>query len=326
MVGASGDSTDTLFYIELDELRNNLPQTAWTPTVSIAGLEDVLNTQAPTQDGAGPVIWKVVKEVKNVDDHTNDIVTVTFSEDLDRVPGSSDKPGVVFVVWTVSGGDTIATDTLLAGIDFFLVSNTDNVAKFQMVNNRNLTGNNFMSIRVTAGVAPPVVDASSGLNAPNANNRKVRVVINSTMTVRAGPNPMVPNSRLRNDANLIYQNPRKVAQDAYQNGGTAFLVSIQLPSDTEMTLEGELLVYDVAGNLVHYRPSNGPIENLPEEWKSQAGTTQDLGVYWNGFNDQRMRCSPGVYRAIVKMTAEYRLDGQRKTERLAKVVAIGVGR
>jgi hypothetical protein len=95
-----------------------------------------------------------------------------------------------------------------------------------------------------------------------------------------------------------------------------------------MTLEGELLVYDVAGNLVHYRPSDGPIKNLPEEWKSQAGTTQNLGVYWNGFNDQRMRCSPGVYRALVKFRATYN-DPQinrNKTDRLNQMVSIGIRR
>jgi hypothetical protein len=69
-------------------------------------------------------------------------------------------------------------------------------------------------------------------------------------------------------------------------------------------------VYDITGNLVYHRSNNELLSTSPE-WQAEYGIRQwlegenrQLYFVWGGLNDRRMRCAPGVYRGIARITIE----------------------
>jgi fibro-slime domain-containing protein len=104
--GMSGTGkVDSVFTVYIAELSNKIPQTAWTPSITDKGVFKGVGTisNVVAADGAGPVIWRVVKDNKSVMTNTDDEVTVVFSEPVQAVDGSEFKtglpPNMVFYVW-----------------------------------------------------------------------------------------------------------------------------------------------------------------------------------------------------------------------------------
>lgn len=340
IVAANGIAKDSLYYFNLTEVATPEPQTAWTPTITITGHEEVTTATETTQDGAGPVVWKVVKEIQDLDDRSEDIVTVTFSEPLFRVPGTSNRPELVFNAWlkdTSVPGGFVSADTVLAGIEFFLTSEQADQARFQMTNGKDLSPAHYLNI---------VVDSSTGQsqvhdkctncpaqNAPNLNNKKTQVELAGVpLRVTAGPNPFPPaaDPLLESDTLQAYLTV-EAAKRAYNQGGTAFQVDVPLPSNprnrNEMRITGFLSVYDIVGNLVYRRDAEGNI--VPNEWRQnwEGGKVRQMAFYWSGMTDQDRPAAPGSYRAVVNLTITY-IDpyGNVKTEELVEAVALGVRR
>ncbi|MBD3322604.1 MAG: hypothetical protein GF350_16000 [Chitinivibrionales bacterium] len=324
---------DNILLVTFAEEDTGVPQTGWTPQISITGLNGADDVNERTAaDGAPPVIWKVVKEIKNIDDRSQDIVTVTFSENLSTTPGGADSPFESFIVWQDNDSSLAVVDTMLEDIDFFLVSQEDDQAKFQMKNGRNLTVDNLLSIQVGG-------DFKFSDNAANpqktANNRQVYVELEGLdLRVTAGPNPFPPNANpayLKEDETLRSYKSKTVAEFVYNFGGTAFVVDIPLPSNPDnidyMKITGSLKIYDVVGNLVYSRDNQ---DNLVlEEWRTSVAWTGDkqLGFRWLGVNDKGMKVAPGAYNAILRLHIKY-LDayGVEQTENLMEQIALGVRR
>ncbi len=333
MTGANGLPIDSVYYIDLQEEATSMGQTGWEPTLSFANAPDVSADKRPTIDGAGPVIWKVTKETKDINDPSKDVVSVQFSENLDEVPGASDKPGEVFYVWirqdtVINGVDTayfVVQSTFLEGIDYFKNPSRQNVAEFLMLNENQITSSHYFSI-VADGQTPVLEDRNQV--PPSVNNQKVKVIIKkSPLDVIVGPNPSTPNPSYRNPDALEYEKPDVSARRAYDsNSGTAFSIKITLPSDENMTIEGALRIYDNVGNLVHSRFSDGNL--VPASWKDdwEAGTSKGIGFYWNGYNDREMPVSPGNYRALVTLTVTSTVDGSSNTEQIRRVLPLGIRR
>lgn len=341
VVSANGIPVDSVYYIELNENITSKGQTGWKPDVTIANAPDISSTPITTIDGAGPVIWKVTREVKDVEDRTKDIITIEFSESLDEVPGPGKVPDLTFYVWrevpadsaktgivdtvvTSSGTRYYKVDTeILNGIEFFNTPKSQLIAEFTMQNGKTLTDMYLFSIR--ADSTPVVKDMNNVV--PAENNQRVRVTIKkSPVTAVAGPNPTAPNPSFPNPENLEYEDPSVVTNRALNNGGTAFHVTINLPSDPNTDVQGKLRIYDNVGNLVHTRES---IDNLiPASWKEswEAGVSEQIGFYWNGFNDKGMAVSPGVYRALIDFTVTSTVDGATSTQQVRRVIPLGIRR
>src|SRR5271157_5203946 len=177
--GAGGE-TGTHFVVYLHEQQNGIPQTAWRPLVSIWGIQgapDINNLM--TKDGAGPVIWMVVKTINNPQDRKQDVVTVIFSEPIAGQGGSqfvwsTVKPSDVFSVYRLNaaqtGYDTLST--MLDSIVSFTQMVNDSTLRFSMTNGNDITTNDYMNIKVAAG---QIFDARG--NAPVFVNRKALVAV-----------------------------------------------------------------------------------------------------------------------------------------------------
>ena len=117
-----------------------------------------------------------------------------------------------------------------------------------------------------------------------------------------------------------------MAKWALKEGGSAFVVDVKLTSDPNLQMTGTLSIYDVAGNLVHFRKSFANI--LPQPWPLawKPGETAQIGIYWNGLNDQGMRTLPGVYRALLRLSLTSVEQGETKAQNFLEVAQLGVRR
>jgi len=315
----SGAATDSVFIVYLDELRNNVPQTAWTPVITatrdINGVAPI--TQFQTSDGAGPVIWNVVKEVKALDDPKQDIVTITFSEPIQSSDGSSfkigTKPAVVLYVWTKDPSGTYVRDSIvLDGIRTFdAISSDGKTITFTMTNGKDLTARDLISISPNSGF---VADKSKLINVPSQNNQKVPVTVISTIpnVIKVGPNPCKPTLLFPpgQDPKTIVLEDEPNAKTWVKTGGTILQFKVAVTSDPNLRVTGYLRIYDVVGNPVNRAENNGNL--IKGEWLG-VSTVRDINIYWNGVNGQGMKVAPGAYQAFLYLTFQ---DSKGKQKRV----------
>jgi hypothetical protein len=188
-----GGKTDSIFvlYIREDSTTGSL-QTAWTPRISV----DLPNTGSVTAmrtiDGAGPVIWKITKTIFNINDRTQDRVTVVFSERIYDRDGLYFKvinqPGLVFSVWKRnSQGGYDSVPGVLDNILHFATVLNDSTMQFDMLNGKDLATNEYLSI----SSARQVTDQTHR-NYPDDNNRKAPVFVMGVNAVEADLAPLKP--------------------------------------------------------------------------------------------------------------------------------------
>ncbi len=333
-IGVVNSRRDTSYVLFLEELETEGPQTDWTPSVeirngdeTITGADSVLTVQCA--DGAGPVIWRVSKEVIDVDDNTKDIVTVIFSEDITGGGGNNfsdgNDPELVFhVLRKMPGGAFDTLDAFLEGIDGFITIRSDYVLKFVMTNGNDLTADHYLAIRVGKDHGSRnyhIVDLSE--NNPNRNNKAVQVYVEpgKAKLMRAGPNPAPPASRAPQELSVKYAESAR--QDAYRDGGTVLTVHIvQLPGEQPEIIDGYLKIYDLVGNLVARAECKDILSTVPEnKYELRDGGIFDYDIYWDGHSDRGMRVAPGVYRAILLL--DYRHSSFRDK---SYVSTIGISR
>jgi hypothetical protein len=281
-----------------------IPQTNWTPDVALrnTGSFDVGDTTLTGTDGAGPVIWSVLKIVSSSGDRTNDKVIVTFSEPVFAPDGSplsfSIPPSEMFAVWIYDefSEKYVRVDSILTGITT-LSEAGENTVVFYMTNGENLTANHRFSINTDQ--APVLGDVVQ--NQPNTENRKVNVDIKGALgNISAGPNPMHPVfSHSQND--LEHVNPQTAYSWAKNEGGAVMTTEITLSEEDATTLmaSGSMMIFDAVGNLVYSRKSSDNL--IPESWHSDwvQGSNRQLVFYWNGITDRDMRAAPGIYRTVI---------------------------
>jgi hypothetical protein len=175
--------TERFFSLFLHEDSTGLPQTAWKPLINVSAILGSKNgVSYQTMDGAGPVIWNVVKTINSPTDRTQDEVTVTFSEPIGTNGNNFSlalSPSSLFRVWERSGNgaDTfVEVSGMLDGIQSFnQLGNNGSSVSFIMSNAKDLTVAHYLSLR--ADTTEPLTDLRA--NSPIANNRRVQVLATS---------------------------------------------------------------------------------------------------------------------------------------------------
>jgi hypothetical protein len=301
-------------------MRTDDPQTAWTPNVHLNGSNVYPNgmpmfndTNVTTSDGAGPVIWRVIKHIGTLDNHTQDSITVIFSEPILGGDGATFKasiaPGDVFTVWQKdSAGNWVTVDSVLAGITSFK-STSPNSVTFVMSNNQDLQSNQYLNIKVDTSSsgstgAQQVVDRN-GSNLPEMENQRVKVFIYPPpiAPLQAAPVPFTTSFSHSAQSLVLsgdvyeanYRNFRPWVRN--EGTGTVFTFPVTASSDPADTITAKLFIYDIMGNLVNTAESKTNI--LPQAFRDSPGSSQNYDVYWNGTNARGMRVAPGVYRVVM---------------------------
>jgi fibro-slime domain-containing protein len=323
-VGTTG-ATGTHFIAYLHEQQNGQPQTAWKPLVSITGMQgvaDIKNFSA--SDGAGPVIWSVTKTITNPEDRSQDVITVTFSEPITGPGGtqfawSTVKPSDVLAVYHLNAAGT-GYDTLynaLDGIAQFSQVIGDSIVKFTVTNGNDITQNDFMNIKVTAG---QIFDARG--NAPVTDNRKAPVKIIGALPPRiiAVPNPSGPTFLHEQPGTLNFvNNPNARNWVRVERAGTVITFKIAIPSTPGEIVTGYLKIYDAVGNTVITADSKDVMASLKSSGANDS-SAYDYDIYWNGSNEMGFKVAPGVYRTVVYLT--YTSPAKSEKKRLWGTVGI----
>ena len=309
--------TDSVYTLHIRETRtyfggtNNtvvIPQTAWTPFISVTGIEGVNDQPRGTfyaLDGCPPVIWKVVKHISSTD-HRTDTVRVYFSEKVTDIFGApfsiTNSPDMTFYAYTLdSAGNYMLDSSMFAGITYFTNrQQVDSILYFPMTNNRDLTDKNYLNIRTPN---PTLRDnrvnytgAHYG-NYPDSMNQKVRVELDgNVVTINVNPNPSPSTYRHVTNGEIQLSNNSEAARWVRnEHAGVVITVStVRFPPDGT-TLNAYLKIYDVVGNVVNWQ---GP-SNILENNSTTSGSAANIDIYWNGANKKGMLVAPGIYRVVV---------------------------
>lgn len=320
----SADSTSLALFLH-EPADNKTLQTNWTPLITFHNLNFALggavdSFEIEPRDGAGPVIKSVIKEIQS-SDRRNDLVTVTFSEEVTGPHGSQfshlKMPQDVFRVFTNSTGAVLTQMPFLKGIKNFNVPVYPDSVTFNTSNGNDLTERYYFDIR-TDNKAYLIEDLSG--NKPTIYNRKVRVEVRGSVNTElvVAPNPSKA-SLIRERAGEFHlrHNPNAINWVSKDKAGVAIVFQIQLDEPKAPVIGGQLVIQDMMGNTVIADPetdykwlnlfnkdavvSNQKHSNIiPGNWDA-SGAVHEFVIYWNGFTKDGKKAAPGVYRAILKL-------------------------
>jgi len=171
---------------EVKSVEMNVPQTGWTPLLTMIDCDSIQQIARVTcEDGAAPVLWSVVKDVRDAYDSRKDVVTVTFSENIKAKNGNdivtfncNIAPELAFKVWIT---ETEQHTTMLSQIAHFK-SQLDNRCVFMMTNGQELDSSYLMNINY---LTTHICDAKGNL--PHEKNRKMRVRVIGALPTEEEP-------------------------------------------------------------------------------------------------------------------------------------------
>jgi fibro-slime domain-containing protein len=287
----------------LAEQKDGVPQSAWRPYCSVRNIVDLEPIDSvQCLDGAGPVVWSVVKTVDDLSDRTQDMVTVTFSEPIAFANGNalsvSLAPQKTFDVWTRDyTSDSLQRLTgFLGGITTLAVILDSKTIQFYMNNGKDLTDRDYLSIRTdTAAIA----DAAPRANVAVDTNQRVAVVIRADTPdhLVIAPNPSGPTLR-EEAAGVLHCANNPLARNWVRNDRAGVIITFKIMpfSGSDAIIKGHLKIYDAVGNLVNYADND---DIIPSEWRTSATTAHDMDIYWNGTNRKGMLVAPGIYRVFL---------------------------
>jgi len=321
-------TTDSVFIIYLAEPKSGdpaftVPQTAMAPSITMPAIPGVSPiNKNPVADGAGPVVWSVVKTISANDpsNRTSDKVTITFSEPISTNGNNfstSLAPAVVLHVWilvpskTSDGRDTsvyVARDTIIAGIGSFSnLENNNTTLSFYMSNSKDLTSRDYISL-VTDSAGKDIADGTTPPNIPVLVNQKVQVSVRAEppKEIKVAPNPSGPTfvHEKAGEMHLAY-NPN--ARDWVRTEGAGVVLTFPVaPRINPLTgkverVDGTLKIYDMIGNQVMSLQSN---DIIPKDWSGSDSSMHDFDMYWNGSNARGMKVAPGIYRTVMLLKYE----------------------
>lgn len=320
----SPDSTHLTLFLH-ETVDNKTLQTDWTPLITFHNLNFALggavdSFEIEPHDGAGPVIKSVIKEIQD-SNRKNDLVTVTFSEEVNGPNGSQfshlKMPEEVFRVFINSTGTALTQVPFLKGIKNFNVPVLPDSVTFNTSNGNDLTERYYFDIR-TDNKAYLIEDIHG--NRPSVNNRKVRVEVRGSVNTELviAPNPSRA-SLIRERAGEFHlrHNPNAINWVSKDKAGVAIVFQIQLDEPKTPVIGGQMVIQDMMGNTVIADPetdykwlnlfnkdavvSNQKHSNIiPGNWDAN-GAIHEFVIYWNGFTKDGKRAAPGVYRAVLKL-------------------------
>lgn len=304
---------DTVWTLLLDEqTEGKTPQTNWRPYISFdaipdAGIDSVSKFVA--EDGAGPVIWKVTKEIKPGENHSADIITVVFSESVMNKNGNKlnvdDIPSVMLYVWEKDPKDEskfIRIDSMLVGIDNLQTAD-DTKITFITENKVDLTTRHFVSIKMS-GDSSYITDQVGTGNFPDPDNQLVRVQLLGIPgpDLSPFPNPATATAR-RVPAGVIFarHEPNARTWVKTDRSGVVLNFDLMVPSaEEDLKVKCIVKIYDAVGNQVITRTNNNLLESISKsDLQKSRGSLYDIDLYWNGFTGRKMKAAPGIYKVMV---------------------------
>jgi len=300
-----------IFTVHFSEKDTTTPQTAWKIYYSITNATTLANaSQVLTTDGAGPVVWKIIRNLKNNN------VRIFLSEKVKNINNNlltiNDNPNLTLNLYFKDPNGVMQPyDFLIASITTYSAI-SDDMLTFILPNNIDLTPYHYMNLEIDSTLFPTATNNGSVVmdlnsNRPHIDNIKKPVKPEDQLdSMLIGPNPAT--------AGFIYRDPGYLTLDndldaipivVEKKIGT--IIQVTITPDTSMS--ATLKIHDMAGNLVSWAhiedyynylktSINNPLSQL------QIASKLTLNYYWNGSNKKGMKVSPGVYRVV--FTVDYK--------------------
>ena len=359
VIGA-GSGPDSVWVLAIHEKPTNEPQTAWTPEVSF-GKDLTLTIDSAEKDtaidGAGPVIWKVTKEIKDPENVAKDKITITFSEPVQRATGegqsltTQDPVRMIFYVWELVPGangknEFHLLDSMLIGIDAMQsVSSNLKEVTFLTTDSSDLAPYHYISIRMlydsttgdTTGayITDKPDNSNTQPNLPEVTNQRVRVIVTGPAPkLIIAPNPTRPTEQYVPAGKLEAKNyPQAWRWVSQENRGAMMQFTIVLPEDID-TIKGGTVdptklkirciekIYDFVGNPVNSAVNEDLAKSFTLDELGRLGSRQKISLYWNGFSKSGRPAAPGIYKVVVYI--EYK-DSRFKKHNTRHSSVLGVG-
>lgn len=316
---------NTAYAINLVELDNKIPQTAWLLNVEIRGYNGVNDIEKlATTDGAPPVVWEVEKTTVLPNDHSKDEVVITLTEPIYGPNGYFDlfsAPEEVFYVYVKELNGNFKSVPLFDGIKKFnsignALNYKGNQLKLTMTNGNDITANNWININYKNEL---LVDSIQ--NKPDEKNQKVKVTVKGNgakITVGPIPNDGGFKYHPKYDINLTHTpEAAKWARDM----GFSIKVDIIPPAPGD-SVAAYFKVYDAVGNMVNQGSNKNFLEKIDKESIDTTSTVQVV-FYWNGSSKKGMLASPGIYKYIFN----YEYHGKKKYSKQEPIIGfIGISK
>ncbi|MBN1576663.1 MAG: fibro-slime domain-containing protein [Chitinispirillaceae bacterium] len=294
------DSTTYILHFSEVITTPDRPQTSWILYFDISGTATIEKMQhVMTTDGAGPVIWEVVKNVEN------NQVRVELSEKVKNINGNtlktSDTPMVAFnvyrkIVGSDSSYDTITIPILDSIYGFDEVH--DSTLIFTMSNGQDLSPSHLVNLEVY----PPLLQDLK-FNEPHPYNIKRRVkLVGQVDSLKIAPNPTRADFSHTGPGTITLKHSDEHWQWARNNEGALIRVTITLDTTMGAKMSASLKIYDISGNLVNYTYEADFMYYLINVChcldNQKEASVYILDFYWNGSNRSGMKVAPGIYKVI----------------------------
>ncbi|MBN1308533.1 MAG: fibro-slime domain-containing protein [Chitinispirillaceae bacterium] len=296
------DSMTYVLHFSEVSTRPDCSQTSWILYFDLYGTATIENLQQQaTTDGAGPVIWEVVKNVEN------NKVRVELSEEVKNINGNtlktSDMPIAAFNVYRaiVDPEGRITFDTITIPIlDNILGFDEihDSTLIFTMSNGQDLSPSHLMNLEVL----PPLLQDQK-FNEPHLENVMRRVkLVGQVDSLKIAPNPTRADFSHIGPGTVTLKHSDEHWQWARRSEGALIRVTVTLDTTMGASMSAGLKIYDVIGNLVNYAYEADFMYYLKNVCKcldnQKEASVYILDLYWNGSNRSGMKVSPGIYKVV----------------------------
>lgn len=302
IIGMNGTLTDTVFVVRLrEDTTRGEPQTAWTPEVSfepgwmagtLGGLPEPLSG-VTAEDGAGPVVWEVIKYIE---EGKLDRVVVVMSEPVNAAAGGalglSTAPEALFDVyrWNAITRSYVLDTAMLDSITQLTKVSGDTI-EFVMTNKADLVIGYWFTLDQPSLVVdvrtPPNLPMDTTRFAPVRNEGKVGLDLKSV------PNPAAASARPGHVPGQLSAAHDDGARDwvlARNEGGVLTTFTLTATGTVRVLVR----IYDLAGNLVAWDDEPDALAGRPRD-----GSTVNHDIWWDGFNARGVPVASGVYRQYV---------------------------
>jgi fibro-slime domain-containing protein len=288
---------DSTYLLDLREIKTSVPQTAWTPDLTITFVQDVKPVVIfHTTDGCPPVVWEVKKFIAD-ESRSHDTVKVYMSEKITDQAGNpfsaSTLPADVFNVWLANGTTLVQVDAMLDGIPGFFTITSDSILVFTMDNSKDLSTNNYINLNF---INSKIKDVAGNPPAEINQRVKVYVVYIDIFAIFTGPNPARPS--LAHPEPLEFKHNSNAITWAKQGQGTVIsLKNIPVPqnADGPKNVSASIKILDVIGNTVNWISTSDAFAGI----NISGGMIPEMDIYWNGLNKNGMVVAPGIYRSVL---------------------------
>jgi fibro-slime domain-containing protein len=279
-----------------------VPQTGWTPKLTLSNFAEAANSTVTVSDGAAPVVWQARKQIINAFDRTKDIITIVLSEKISKGGGSNlvtagSKPSTVFKIWEKVNNNFSYEDSMLIGITNFewIKEDSGNVSifMFKMYNGNDIIDNDWVNIFDQNRL---IADEKG--NYTHALNQKVKFdVYGQFSKIEIIPNPARPSTQLTEPGVIKHVDSKEEAYKAVRDAGGGVMIKITTSNASKKKVFNlRIKVYDVVGNQV----ASCPTETIDLTKKKDRDTMTVVNEFfiWGGINEKGMKIAPGRYKVI----------------------------